>query len=44
MKTLLDLDNWNRKEHYLFFKQMEDPFFGITTTIDCTKGYEFTKK
>lgn len=44
MKTLLDLENWNRKEHFLFFRQMEEPFFGITTTIDCTKGYETAKK
>jgi chloramphenicol O-acetyltransferase type A len=44
MKTLLDLENWNRKEHFLFFKQMEEPFFGMTTTIDCTKGYETAKQ
>jgi chloramphenicol O-acetyltransferase type A len=44
MKTLLDLENWNRKEHFLFFKQMEEPFFGITTTINCTKGYETAKQ
>ncbi len=44
MKTLLDLENWNRKEHFLFFRQMEEPFFGITTTIDCTKGYETAKQ
>jgi chloramphenicol O-acetyltransferase type A len=44
MKTPLDLENWNRKEHFLFFKQMEEPFFGITTTIDCTKGYETAKQ
>jgi chloramphenicol O-acetyltransferase type A len=44
MKTLLDLENWNRKEHFLFFKQLEEPFFGITTTIDCTKGYETAKQ
>ncbi len=44
MKTLLDLENWNRKEHFLFFKQMEEPFFGITTTIDCTKAYEKAKQ
>lgn len=44
MKTLLDLENWNRKEHFLFFKQMEEPFFGMTTTIDCTKGYETSKQ
>jgi chloramphenicol O-acetyltransferase type A len=44
VKTLLDLENWNRKEHFLFFKQMEEPFFGITTTIDCTKAYNNAKE
>jgi len=44
MKTPLDLGNWNRKEHFLFFKQMEEPFFGITTTIDCTRGYKTAKQ
>ena len=44
MKQKLNLDTWNRKEHFLFFKQMEEPFFGITTTIDCTKAYEKAKE
>ena len=39
MKQKLNIYTWNRKEHYLFFKQMEDSFFGITTTIDCSKAY-----
>ncbi len=43
MKKLLDLDNWNRKEHFLFFKQMQEPFFGVTVDIDCTKAYETSK-
>ncbi len=43
MKTLLDLENWNRKEHFLFFKQMNEPFFGVTVEIDCTKAYETAK-
>ncbi|QKJ62116.1 chloramphenicol acetyltransferase [Flavobacterium sp. M31R6] len=43
MKRLLDLDNWNRKEHFLFFKQMQEPFFGVNVTIDCTKAYETSK-
>jgi chloramphenicol O-acetyltransferase type A len=43
MKKLLDLDNWNRKEHFLFFKQMQEPFFGATVDIDCTKAYETSK-
>ena len=44
MKQKLNLDTWNRKEHFLFFKQMEEPFFGITTNIDCTKAYEKAKE
>jgi chloramphenicol O-acetyltransferase type A len=43
MKQKLNLETWNRKEHFLFFKQMEEPFFGITTTIDCTLAYEKAK-
>ncbi|BDB52123.1 chloramphenicol acetyltransferase [Flavobacterium ammonificans] len=39
MKQKLDLNSWNRKEHFLFFKQMEEPFYGITTIIDCTQAY-----
>ena len=38
------IETWNRKEHFLFFKQMEEPFFGITTSIDCTKAYSKSKE
>ena len=44
MKTLLDLENWNRKEHFLHFSQMEEPFFGATVEIDCTKAYQTAKE
>lgn len=44
MKQKLHLDTWNRKEHFQFFKQMEEPFFGVTITVDCTKAYERAKK
>jgi chloramphenicol O-acetyltransferase type A len=43
MKTLLDLDSWNRKEHFLFFKQMQEPFFGVNINIDCTQAYTSSK-
>ena len=43
MKTLLDLENWNRATHFQFFKQMEEPFFGVTIEIDCTKAYQTAK-
>ena len=44
MKQKLDLNTWNRKEHFLFFKQMEEPFFGVTVPIDCTKAYAKSKE
>ncbi len=43
MKTFLDIENWNRKEHFKFFKQMDEPFFGVTVEIDCTKAYATAK-
>lgn len=44
MKQKLDLNNWNRKEHFLFFKQMQESFFGFTVAIDCTKAYAKSKE
>lgn len=44
MKQKLDIANWNRKEHFMFFKQFEEPFFGATITIDCTKAYAAAKE
>lgn len=43
MREKLNIDTWNRKEHFLFFKQMEEPFYGLTTTVDCTQAYNKAK-
>ncbi|PXY40047.1 chloramphenicol acetyltransferase [Flavobacterium cheongpyeongense] len=43
MKTLLDLENWNRKEHFEHFNKMDEPFFGATVEIDCTKACQTAK-
>jgi chloramphenicol O-acetyltransferase type A len=32
----LDLENWNRKEHFDFYRQFEEPFFGVTVNVDIT--------
>ncbi|MGB3798406.1 MAG: chloramphenicol acetyltransferase [Lewinella sp.] len=42
--TLLDLEGWNRREHYAFFREFEEPFFGITTRVDCTAAYEQSRE
>ncbi|MGK4566368.1 CatA-like O-acetyltransferase [Flavobacterium sp. 3HN19-14] len=43
MKQILDLKNWPRATHFEFFRKFEEPFFGVTVTIDCTKAYENAK-
>ena len=44
MKTAIDIAQWIRKDHYQFFTQFEEPFFGITVSIDCTAAYLHAKK
>lgn len=39
MKTQLDIESWVRKDHFNFFKQFEEPFFGVCVDIDCTSSY-----
>jgi chloramphenicol O-acetyltransferase type A len=44
MKRLLNINNWERKDHYHFFKQFEEPFFGVCVNIDCTIAYAKAKE
>jgi chloramphenicol O-acetyltransferase type A len=44
MKRILNLNGWNRKDHFLFFRQFEEPFFGVTVEVDCTKAYIWAKE
>lgn len=40
MKKQFDLENWARKDHFNFFNQFDEPFFGVTVDIDCTIAYQ----
>lgn len=44
MKTLIDVEQWNRKDQFLFFYRFEEPFFGVTVNIDCTQAYKIAKQ
>ncbi|MBX2929174.1 MAG: hypothetical protein KF852_15165 [Saprospiraceae bacterium] len=44
MKRKIDLTSWPRKEHFLFFKDFEEPFFGLCVTVDCTGAYGASQK
>lgn len=41
---IIDIDNWNRKEHFEFFSKYDNPFYGIATEIDCTKAFINSKE
>ena len=43
MKQKIDISTWNRKEHFEFFSTFEEPFFGITTPLDCTIAFKKAK-
>ncbi|SFW37150.1 chloramphenicol acetyltransferase [Cellulophaga fucicola] len=43
-RTEIDLNEWERKEHYSFFSTFTEPFFGITIQIDCTSALVKTKE
>lgn len=43
MTQILDLNTWARKDHFQFFSQFEEPFFGATINIDCTIAYATAK-
>jgi chloramphenicol O-acetyltransferase type A len=44
MRTAIDINSWIRKDHYRFFSQFEEPFFGVTVSIDCTLAYHYAKE
>ena len=40
----LDIENWNRKQHFNHFRTLADPTFGIVADIDVSKCYESAKE
>ncbi|PWN71637.1 chloramphenicol acetyltransferase [Chryseobacterium phosphatilyticum] len=41
---IVDIGQWNRKEHFEFFSKMASPYLGFTTEVDCTKAYQTAKE
>lgn len=44
LMKLIDIDSWNRKEHFELFSKMASPYFGIVTEVDCTVAYQRAKE
>lgn len=43
MKNKINLDTWNRNDHFNFFLNYDEPFWGVVSNVECTKAYEFCK-
>lgn len=40
----IDMENWNRKDHYYYFKQLYYPHFNICGNVDITKFHKYIKE
>ncbi len=43
MKTKLDQTDWNRKDHFNFFKNFDEPFYHLNMSVECTTGLNKAK-
>lgn len=41
--TKLNLNTWNRKQHFEHFSKLQDPYFGLVTNVNVTKAYQTAK-
>ncbi|MBL7136547.1 MAG: chloramphenicol acetyltransferase [Candidatus Marinimicrobia bacterium] len=44
MYKKLNIENWERKDQFFFFKDYDNPFFNICTEVDVTELFNFTKE
>ena len=43
-RTVIDYNNWERKENFEFFKNYLNPCYSVTCDVECTKAYEASKR
>ncbi len=43
MFSPVDLENWNRKETFEFFRAYEDPFFNVTAAVDVSELHDLCR-
>ena len=39
----LDIESWNRKQHFEHFNRFEDPYFGVVVDLDVTSAYQYSR-
>ncbi len=43
MRTEINLRTWNRYEHFQFFKDFDNPFWGVSFRLDCSRTHKTAK-
>jgi chloramphenicol O-acetyltransferase type A len=44
MAGLIDLRKWQRRDHYLWFRKYDRPFFGVTVDVDVTAAWNKSRE
>lgn len=44
MSGLIDLRTWKRRDHYLWFRRYERPFFSVTVEVDVTAAWKRSRR
>lgn len=39
MKREIDISTWKRREHFEFFKNFDEPLFGLVVRVECSQAY-----
>lgn len=40
----IDIENWKRKDHYNYFRQLDYPHFNLCGNLDITEFYKYSKE
>ena len=43
MRKKIDIASWDRRDLYLFFREFDEPYYGITTDLECSGAYAYAK-
>ncbi len=43
MKHIIDIDTWERKDNYNFFRGFANSWIAVTGEADCTEAYASAK-
>ena len=40
----LEVNSWNRKQHFEHFNRFLDPYFGVVQEVEVTKAYQYSRE